>query len=398
MPESDTARPRADWAKAAEGIQLAGFAVFLLLNTTGVLPWSFWLDAISLWPVLIMSAGIKIAFEKSRAPWLLLLGPALVLGSLAWLASGNRPQAPAGPWERGVPGPARGNDRRRARGVPRGLPPAPAPPPTDLPRVGWSTVARWAARRRRASTCGRRTGVAQVRLDGGKRTGSSFVPRARERWELRLPAELPLDVRIKGAGVGGELDLTAGSKVALRTEGVFIGVAARLPAPREETEIRMNGVFNSLTLSVPEGTPVRVHGPGLPFNAVDRGVRGAEGRPGYDVSVQGDLQRGRRDHRPHDLARASRRSRGPSVSPVAPAPPVSSTPASPPPAEAPPAPPERPEGGGRARAAHRELRPQASCSRNSPKSFTKTFRTTMARTKCAASTYHTYSGCPRSFT
>jgi hypothetical protein len=49
----------------------------------------------------------------------------------------------------------------------------------------------------------------------------------------------------------------------------------------------MNGVFNSLSLSVPEGTPVRVHGPGLPFNAVDRGVRGAEGRPGYDVNVQG---------------------------------------------------------------------------------------------------------------
>ena len=38
MPESETTWPRADWAKAAEGIQLAGFAVFLLLNTTGVLP------------------------------------------------------------------------------------------------------------------------------------------------------------------------------------------------------------------------------------------------------------------------------------------------------------------------------------------------------------------------
>ena len=89
-------RPRADWGKAAEGIQLAGFAVFLLLNTTGALPWSFWLDAIALWPVLVMSAGVKIAFEKSRAPWLLLLRPVLVLGALAWLASGNRPRRPPG--------------------------------------------------------------------------------------------------------------------------------------------------------------------------------------------------------------------------------------------------------------------------------------------------------------
>ena len=49
----------------------------------------------------------------------------------------------------------------------------------------------------------------------------------------------------------------------------------------------MNGVFQSLNLVVPEGTPVRVHGPGLPFNARSRGVRGLEGRPGYDVKVHG---------------------------------------------------------------------------------------------------------------
>src|SRR3970040_1792253 len=80
----------ANRAKAAEGIQLAGLAVFLLLNTTGALPWSFWLDAIALWPVLIMSAGLKIAFEKSRAPWLLLLGPVLVLGLRRRLAGCRR--------------------------------------------------------------------------------------------------------------------------------------------------------------------------------------------------------------------------------------------------------------------------------------------------------------------
>jgi len=89
----------ANWPKAAEGIQLAGFAIFLLLNTTGVLPWSFWLDAIALWPLLIMSAGIKIAFEKSRARWLVLLGPVIILGGLAWLASGHRPEMATGPWE-----------------------------------------------------------------------------------------------------------------------------------------------------------------------------------------------------------------------------------------------------------------------------------------------------------
>lgn len=340
MPESDTAKPRADWAKAAEGIQLAGFAVFLLLNTTGVLPWSFWLDAISLWPVLVMSAGVKIAFEKSRAPWLLLLGPALVLGSLAWLASGNRPQAPAGPWEEAFVARPEGAQRVELDASLVGsrlrftsTTDVPADRLVDGRSVGRSEKTRLDVRTE--------NGVAEVRLDGSNRR-VVFVPRARERWELRLPAELPLHVRIRGAGVGGELDLTAGSKVAFRTEGVFIGVAARLPAPREETEIRMNGVFNSLRLSVPEGTPVRVHGPGLPFNAVDRGVRGAEGRPGYDVSVQGVFTAVDVITDPTISPEPPPAPAVPSVSPVPPAPPASPTPASPPPAEAPPAPPDRP--------------------------------------------------------
>jgi hypothetical protein len=344
MPESETTRPRADWAKAAEGIQLAGFAVFLLLNTTGVLPWSFWLDAISLWPVLIMSAGVKIAFEKSRAPWLLLFGPALVLGSLAWLASGNRPQAPAGPWEEALLARPEGTTSVSLEAALVGsrlrftsATDVPTDRLVDGRSVGRSEKTRLDVRAE--------NGVAEVRLDGGK-PNVVFVPRARERWELRLPAELPLDLRIRGAGIGGDLDLTAGSKVTLRAEGVFVGVAARLPAPREETEIRMNGVFNSLTLTVPEGTPVRVHGPGLPFNAVDRGVRGAEGRPGYDVNMQGvfsavDVITDRTISPEPPAAPAA-----PSVSPVPPVPPVpplSSAPASPPPAEAPPAAPERPK-------------------------------------------------------
>ena len=342
MAESETTRPRADWAKAAEGIQLAGFAVFLLLNTTGVLPWSFWLDAISLWPVLIMSAGVKIAFEKSRAPWLLLLGPALVLGSLAWLASGNRPQAPAGPWEEAVlarPEGARSVDLEASLVGSR----LRFTSATDVPQerlvdgrsVGRSEKTRFDVRTE--------NGVAEVRLDGGK-PNVVFVPRARERWELRLPAELPLALRIRGAGVGGELDLTAASKAAFRTEGVFIGVAARLPAPREETEIRMNGVFNSLSLSVPEGTPVRVHGPGLPFNAVDRGVRGAEGRPGYDVRMQGVFSA---VGVITDRTISPEPPPAPPVAPVVPVPSVSPavpvSPASPPPAEAPPTAPERPK-------------------------------------------------------
>jgi hypothetical protein len=283
---SEGERDGANWGKAAEGIQLAGIAVFLLLNTTGALPWSFWLDAIALWPVLIMSAGLKIAFEKSRVPWLLLLGPVLVLGSLGWLASGRRPEGPVGPWNAeslSRPEGTRTVDFEAAL-VGARLRLAFA---TDLPADrlvdGRSIVNRENTRLESRDD----EGVARVRIDSGKKHGIVFLPRPRERWDLRLPADLPARIEVKGAGVGGDLDLTASTLERVQTNGVFIGLAARLGAPRRDTEIQMNGVFNSLALVVPEGTPVRVHGPGLPFNAVDRGVAGIEGRPGYDVSVQG---------------------------------------------------------------------------------------------------------------
>jgi hypothetical protein len=327
-------RTGADWARAAEGIQMAGFAVFLLLNTMGYLPWSFWLDAIALWPLLVMSAGVRIAFERTRARWLVLLGPAIILGGLAWLASGARPEAaPTGPWHpEGADRPA-GVERVEldAKLVGARLRVTSA---TDLPPgrlVDGGSIAGHDTTRLDADADGT---VARVHLNAGGRHGLVFLPRAKERWDLRLPAELPLSLRIRGAGVSGTLDLTAGGIEGVQTDGVFIRVEARLPAPRQPTEIRMNGVFNSLSLVVPEGIPVRVHGAGLPVNAVDRGVRGTEGRAGYDVRVQGLFSA-------VDLRTDS------SISPEPPpavASPQPAAPSSRPPAEAPgpPSPPERP--------------------------------------------------------
>src|SRR5512134_4003116 len=111
-------RPPADWRRATDGIQLAGFAVFLLLNTTGVLPWSFWLDAIALWPVLIMAAGLRMAVDHTRAPWLQLLSPVLILGALTGLAFyGQRPVVAARDWSGvSLPRPA-GVQRLRLEGT-----------------------------------------------------------------------------------------------------------------------------------------------------------------------------------------------------------------------------------------------------------------------------------------
>jgi hypothetical protein len=285
-PLASPARPAADWAKAADGIGLAGMSVFLLMNTMGRLPWSFWLDAISLWPVLLMSAGIKIAFEKSRAPWLVLVGPVLVLGSLAWLASAGRPDLPLPPGESRVLERPAGvsmadvevslaNGQLRLS-LAHDL-------PADRLVDGRSAVQREKSRFE-VDAAGE---TARVRLGSGRPHGFVFLPRSRERWDLRLPSELPVRVRLSGAAVGADVDLTGGTPQGVIAKGVFLGVSARLPAPRADTTVRMEGAFNALTVTVPEGTPVRVHGPGLPLNAKGRGLRGTPGRPGYDVRLEG---------------------------------------------------------------------------------------------------------------
>lgn len=316
------AKPAPDWARAAEGVQLAGIAVFLLMNTMGYLPWSFWLDAIALWPLLIMSAGIRIAFEKTRARWLVLAGPALILGGLAWVASGARPAPPAGPMQPQVLDRPEGVERvaleARLAGASLAVATVAQMPPGRL--VDGGSVASHETARLDADADG---ALARVRLHSGRHR-VPFLPRARERWDLRLPRELPVRLRIQGAGIGGHLDLASGAFEGLKTEGVFIGIDARLPAPRQDTEIQVNGVFHSLDLVVPEGTPVRVHGPGLPFNARSRGVRGIEGRPGYDVQVQGVF---------HAVEVRTDRTLSPEPPPL---------PASPPPPPAPPGSPDRP--------------------------------------------------------
>jgi hypothetical protein len=276
-------RPPADWARAAEGIQMAGIALFLLLNTTGVLPWSFWLEAIALWPVLIMSAGIKVAFERSRVPWLLLLGPALVLGSLTWIASGARADLPLGPWtEETKPRDASVSRLRVTTSLAGSRLELSARELDPSLLVEARSVARHENSRLDVSEDG---GTGRVRLKGGWRGGLA-LPR-KQRWDLRVPSSLPVELDLHGAGVRSTVDLSRGRVDDGRIDGVFLGTELRLPVPERPVKLVLNGVFNALHVVVPEGVPVRVEGAGFPFNAVERGVPGDASAPGYQLTVSG---------------------------------------------------------------------------------------------------------------
>ena len=331
-PAVEERRPPVDWRRASDGIQLAGFAVFLLLNTTGVLPWSIWLDAIALWPVLLMSAGLRMAVDRSRAPWLqlALAGPRPRRAELARVL---RP--PADPLrarlDRRLRSPApRGSTAYGSRGSSSARDSRPLP---RRSRPGALVEGRMASRRGTARIAAPVDGTtAELRVEGPRRGGPwLWAPGASDQWDLRLDESLPLTVKLGGAMSRVDLDLSGGRLEHVAVEGVFMGTDLRLPRPERDTEVRIAGVFNAVTISVPEGTPVRVHGPGLPFNIVDRGAHGSG--PGYDVNLGGIFSAATVETRPGEPALAA--SPGSDAGAARPAPSPAGPPASRPPAEAP---------------------------------------------------------------
>jgi hypothetical protein len=281
----DGTRPKANWSRAAEGLQMAGFGVFLFLNTTGVLPWSFWLDAAAYWPVLIIVAGLRMTVDRSRVPWMVLLGPVIILGTLAWVAFGSRPDVPPSNWVPQTAQRAEGVSRWSLRtdlvGTHLDLTARPLDP-------GLLAKGRSASRDDRARIEVQRDGdTATVRL--GLRPHVVWAFLTRDRWDLALANALPLALDVKGAMIRGTADLASARVSSAGVDGAFIALDLRLPRPEEPVHVRLAGAFNAIHVAVPPGTPVSVRAD-TPINDIHRpsslAREGAEA-PGYDVKIEG---------------------------------------------------------------------------------------------------------------
>lgn len=73
-----------DLKRAAEGLTVIAVGAVLLGNTLGYLPWSVWWNVLSLWPLLIVAAGVDIIGRGTDNTWLRVLSSLLVVGGLLY--------------------------------------------------------------------------------------------------------------------------------------------------------------------------------------------------------------------------------------------------------------------------------------------------------------------------
>ena len=115
------------------------------------------------------------------------------------------------------------------------------------------------------------------------------------RWELGVTDAAPVGLHLEGAMIGAQVDLSRGAgRGRGASKGAFLGVDLRLPRPKAPVQPDGPGRLQRGRADRAAGTPVRVHGPGLPANVVDRGT-GTDPKdpanPGYDVKLEGIFSR-----------------------------------------------------------------------------------------------------------
>jgi hypothetical protein len=271
------------WRRVSRGIFLVGVGTFLLLNTLGILVWSFWSEVLDYWPVLLVAAGVRLMFERSRIPWGILLSPLLVLGTMAWVALG---------------GPGSGSGPRAWTALS-----AQAPPGAER----WNLVASLAMARleiaarplaagllvegRSGAAAGGGVRIeedrdpARVRVENEWTLGG--LPRARPVCELSLATEPPVGIDLRLAMTDATLDLASARLSRLDFGGAFNTVTLRLGPVESDVALDLKGAFNAMRIEVPASTPVRVDSRGFLNTVKGRRQPAARRGAGYTVTVRG---------------------------------------------------------------------------------------------------------------
>jgi hypothetical protein len=280
---------RIAWRRASRGLTFIGVGVFCLLSTQGTLYRGFWLDALSYWPVLLITLGVGLVFGRSRAPWAVLLSPLIIMSTLGYVAwRGPAPQSTDWADVQAVGDPGVETWTLEANVALADL---------DL-RVGSLAPNVLLQGRTTADTDGSvrvsdrgDSSRVSLRSHRWKSGGVHLLPGRREAWDMHVTDTLPLRLRLSTAFAEGELDFQATEVTRVDHEGAFNDFTLHLGKPRTDTRVNLEGAFNKLELVVPADTPVRVSSDGF-INVVDRRPNGrALDGPAYRVHSDGAFNR-----------------------------------------------------------------------------------------------------------
>ena len=73
-----------DVRRIFSGLNVIAIGLILLANTLGYLPWSVWWNILSLWPLLLVAAGLDMLGKAFEWPWVRAVSGLVVLAGLAF--------------------------------------------------------------------------------------------------------------------------------------------------------------------------------------------------------------------------------------------------------------------------------------------------------------------------
>lgn len=240
------------------------------------------MELLRLWPVLLISLGIRLIFMNTRAHLLCLLGPALVVATAAWVVftyegSGGGPwsglenaQSAAIECPPAATGSPAGLDVEFAAGrlelISEGGPLQAEPKGAEAPPAPAADSASAMTGTLRHSdddlewSC--RGGSLRLRRARGSRFGGVhfFVPvvDGGARWEARLGSVRPVTLRAELAAATADLDLRHFTLDRAEIQAAASSLTLRLGTPRGRVPIRIDGAVANVRLTAPEGACVTV--------------------------------------------------------------------------------------------------------------------------------------------
>ncbi|MCL5676589.1 MAG: DUF5668 domain-containing protein [Firmicutes bacterium] len=265
------------WRTVSRGLLLIALGMVFLLMNMGLLPWTFWWELASWWPLILVLVGIGLLVGR-RLPFSLVLFVVLVaMLVLSLTGAGAALRGPGfGPWFSGEPwawggwrhsGSSWGATPSRttaSRPLPEGVTSAEVTLETggvgltldgSAPGLVDADLGYWGEAPEVRT--GRSGDTANVRISQAK-TVQVWPGRPAPSWNVHLTHQVPVDLRTRVGAIKGDLDL---SQVKLQRLDVQAGAGdLRLIFGQVDAKVpvSLDVAASHVTLVVPAGVPVRI--------------------------------------------------------------------------------------------------------------------------------------------